>query len=382
MRALHIIAGLDRNHGGPSYSVPRLCAALRKQDIETHIHTVSGANSPQDPFILAHKQDFAGIPFLRALRLSSDLARGVRAEASTSDILHTHGLWLMPNVNAGQVAASVGRPLVVSPRGMLASEALAFSARRKQLFWQFLQGPAYAHAAVWHATSVAEAGDIRNFGVRAPIAIIPNGIDSPTNLQTYVPRESKPHCILYLGRIHPKKGLPDLVAAWSHLANERLDWTLRIVGPNEGGHRAQLEEMASELGVPRVIFNGPVYGAEKELVLRDANLFVLPTQNENFGIAVAEALAAGIPAIVSRGAPWAGLETDRCGWWVERGVEPLVSALREATALNDDERRAMGKRGRTLVARDYNWNRIAREMRSVYEWALGNAERPSTVYLD
>ncbi len=272
--------------------------------------------------------------------------------------------------------------MIVTPRGMLAPEALAFSARKKQLFWQFLLGSAYAHAAVWHATCAAEAGDIRNFGVRSPIAIIPNGIDVCTNSSVSMPTESKPHRILYLGRLHPKKGLPDLVAAWGHLANERPDWTLRIVGPDEGGHRAELMKMVLKGGVQRVIFDGPVYGAEKALALRDADLFVLPTQNENFGLAVGEALAAGIPAIVSRGAPWPGLETERCGWWVERGVEPLVSALREATALRDDERRIMGERGRILVARDFDWDRIALDMRSVYEWALGNAERPSTVHLD
>lgn len=362
--------------------MPRLCVALREQDVETRIHTVVGTNTPSNPFIVAHMQDFANFPLLGALRLSSNLARGLLAEISTSEIVHTHGLWLMPNVNAGQIAAKTERPLVVTPRGMLAPEALAFSTRKKQLFWQFLQGPAYAHAAVWHATSTAEAGDIRNFGVRAPIAIIPNGVDVPTSSGPRVPREGKQHNVLYLGRLHPKKGLSDLVAAWSHFAAERPDWMLRIVGPDEGGHRAELEKMALELGVPRVVFNGPVYGAEKELVLRDADLFVLPTRNENFGIAVAEALAAGIPAIVSRGAPWSGLESERCGWWVERGIEPLVSAFREAMALCDDERRVMGEQGRKLVARDFNWNRIARDMRSVYEWVLGKAERPSTVYLD
>jgi glycosyltransferase involved in cell wall biosynthesis len=379
---LHIIAGLDRNHGGPSYSVPRICAALRKQGVETHIHTVRGANPPSDPFISAHKQDLAGIPLLRALRLSSNLARVALNEVTRSDIIHTHGLWLMPNVNAGQVAAEARKPLFVSPRGMLAPEALAFSARKKQLFWKLLQGPAYARAVVWHATSEAEAGDIRNFGIRSPIAVIPNGIDMPTESGPRMPRVGKQHNILYLGRLHHIKGIPNLIAAWSRLANERLGWSLFIIGPDENGHRAELEKTVSGLRVPRVIFNDPVYGAEKSRVLSDADLFVLPTQNENFGIAVAEALAAGIPAIVSRGAPWACLETEHCGWWVERGVEPLVSAIREATALCDDERRMMGERGRTLVAREYNWDRIAHDMRSVYEWVIGEAGHPSMVHFD
>lgn len=382
MRALHIIPGLDRNHGGPSYSVPRLCAALRKQDVETQIHTVRSANTPSDPFVVLHKQDFDGIPILRELRISSDLVRCTETAASTSDIVHVHGLWLMPNVNAGQVARKAGRPLVISPRGMLAAEALAFSSRKKRLFWRLLQGPAYARAAVWHATSTGEADDIRRFDIRSPIAVIPNGIDTPIDSDMHMTQNAKLHCILYLGRLHPKKGLPDLIAAWSKLANERPGWTLRIVGPDEGGHQGELESLARELRAKRIIFDGPLYGVEKARALRNADVFVLPTRNENFGIGVAEALAAGIPAIVSRGAPWSCLETERCGWWVERGVEPLACAIREATALGDEERRSMGERGRMLVARDYDWDRIASDMRSVYEWAAGKAERPSTVRID
>ncbi len=382
MHALHLIAGLDRDHGGPSYSVPRLCSALRDLDVETHIHTVKGMNTPSDPFITAHKQDFASIPLFRALRLSAHFARAVQTEAFASDIVHAHGLWLMPNVNAGRLAAKAKKPFIVSPRGMLSPEALAFSARKKRIFWNLLQGPAYARAAVWHATSEAEATTIRNFGIRAPIAIIPNGIDVPHDDRTHVPSKDNHHEILFLGRLHPKKGLPDLITAWSKLGDKRPDWTLRIVGPDEGGHRGELEKLVLELKVPRVVFDGPVHGTKKAHTLHDADLFVLPTQNENFGIAVAEALASGIPAIVTHGAPWPGLETERCGWWIERGIEPLVCAMQEATALDDKDRRAMGKRGRMLVARDYNWDRIALDMRSVYEWATGWTERPPMVHLD
>ncbi|MEJ0067079.1 MAG: glycosyltransferase, partial [Caulobacteraceae bacterium] len=321
LRCLHIIAGLDPRHGGPSYSVPRLCEALRELNVEARIITVRGTDPPEDPFVTSYAQDFASIPLLRSLRLSLGLARAIRGAALKSDLIHVHGLWLMPNVSAGRAAAAVGGPLIVSPRGMLGREALAFSSGRKRLFWNWLQGPAYANAAVWHATSAAEAVDIRAFGIRAPIAIVPNGIDLPLDDEPSLRPEGGLRTILYLGRIHPKKGLPNLIAAWGRLAAERPDWALCIVGPDEGGHRAELEQMAARLGALRVCFGGPVYGAEKAKVLREADLFVLPTRNENFGLAVAEALAAGIPAIVSRGAPWSGLETERCGWWVDRSVD-------------------------------------------------------------
>lgn len=382
MRAIHIIAGLDRNQGGPSYSVPRLCTALRQQAVDTQIHTVRSADTPTERWIIAHKQNFAQIPVLRALRLSHDLARDTRAEALSADVFHTHGLWLMPNVMAGQVAARTGRPLIVSPRGMVAPEALAFSRWKKRFFWRLFQGPAYKQAAVWHATSSTEATEIRNFGIRSPIAIIPNGIDSPTDLGIRGTRKNHEQQILYLGRLHPKKGLPNLITAWSVVANERPDWKLVIVGPEESGYRAELQKIASTLGTKRVTFDGPIYGAEKSALLRNSDLFVLPTLNENFGIAVAEALAYGVPCIVSKGAPWSALEREQCGWWVSYGVDPLIDALRKATSLSDAERCNMGARGRAFVKLEYDWDRIALDMRCVYEWVLGKIARPSTVHID
>lgn len=382
LRAIHIVAGLHPRHGGPSYSVPRLCTALHGVNVDARIFTVREPGTPQNAFITAFGQDFAGTPIIRELRLSSGLARTMAATVRSTGVIHSHGLWLMPNVVAGRAAAMGGRPLVVSARGMLGLEALAFSAKRKRLFWKWLQGPAYASAAAWHATSSSEADDIRAFGIRAPIAIIVNGIDMPRGEPPVSQREQGPRTILHLGRIHPKKGLSDLVAAWAQLAGERPDWCLHIVGPDEGGHRAELEEMTRRLAAPRVVFGDPVYGVEKGQLLHRADLFALPTRNENFGIAVAEALAAGVPAIVSHGAPWSGLETERCGWWVARGVEVLLETLRAATGLSDEERHAMGARGRTWMARDFGWERVAHDMRAVYQWASGEGERPEFVYVN
>jgi glycosyltransferase involved in cell wall biosynthesis len=114
-------------------------------------------------------------------------------------------------------------------------------------------------------------------------------------------------------------------------------------------------------------------------LLQSASLFVLPTFSENFGIAVAEALAAGVPVITTKGAPWKELETHRCGWWVDVGAEPLATAMREAIALSDEQRRAMGKRGRRLVEERYSWPKIAADMKSVYEWVLGSGPKPECV---
>lgn len=287
----------------------------------------------------------------------------------------------MPNVYAGRAAARAGTPLIVSPRGMLSPGALAYSRWTKRLFWHVLQGPAYAQAACWHATSTQEAEELRAFGIRAPIAVIPNGIDLPAP-RPRARAMGAPRAILFLGRLHPKKGLDRLIEAWAALAAERPGWHLRVVGPDEAGHRAEIVAHIARLGAPRVTFDGPLYGAERDAALAEADLFVLPTRSENFGLTVAEALGAGTPAIVTKGAPWFGLEAHRCGWWIEQGVPSLVEALRAATALTDAERAAMGARGRDWVGREFAWPGIAEQMRALYRWTVGQDGRPDFVRTD
>jgi glycosyltransferase involved in cell wall biosynthesis len=152
------------------------------------------------------------------LRASREFRTRVNAAASEARLLHVHGLWLLPNVDAGNAARYAGIPLVVSPRGMLATEALAISGWRKRIFWTALQKRAYAHAGLWHATADSEAEEIRKFGIKAPIVVVPNGVDVPETGPDLSPREKRGGVILYLGRIHPKKGLIGLVNAWARVA--------------------------------------------------------------------------------------------------------------------------------------------------------------------
>lgn len=381
MEAVHVIAGLDPRDGGPAYSVPRLCAALQRAGWPSPVLTVRSDGCRESAGIRTFQHAMAGVPVLGAMRLSPGLRHACSVAARTADVVHAHGLWLMPNLDAGHAARRARKPLVVSPRGMLAEAALRFSASRKRLFWHLLQRRAYAHAAAWHATSTQEADEIRAFGITAPIAVIPNGIDLPETTADH--DEARPRrTLLFLSRLHPKKGLPVMLEAWAVLAQERPEWDLVIAGDDENGHRVALEAQVAASAIPRVRFTGPVYGADKHALLARTDLFVLPTRNENFGIAVAEALAAGIPAIVTTGAPWHGLATERCGWWIDQGTAPLLAALREATALPPSERRAMGLRGREWMARDFGWDAIGAQMAEVYTWLAGEGPRPATVRID
>lgn len=376
-----MIAGLDPRDGGPAYSVPGLCAALGNAGWSAPILTVRSEACGDRPGVRTFPQAATRVPVFGAVRLSPGLRRAARESARRADVVHAHGLWLMPNVATGHAAATAGKPLVVSPRGMLAPAALQFSAMRKRVFWHALQRHAYARAAAWHATSAQEADEIRAFGITAPIAVIPNGIDLPGFIADHA--EARPRrTMLFLSRLHPKKGLTVLLAAWAALAPDRPEWDLVIAGDGDAGHRAGLEAQVAGSGIPRVAFAGPVHGADKNALLSRADLFVLPTRSENFGIAVAEALAAGIPAVVTTGAPWQGLQTERCGWWIEQGTAPLLAALSAATALPASERAAMGLRGRSWMAREFAWPAIGSRMAAVYAWLAHGAPRPACVRID
>lgn len=326
-------------------------------------------------------QDYAQVPILRGLRCSSGLVQGLRGAAAAADVVHNHGLWLMPNVEAGRAAARAGKPFVVSPRGMLAPAALAFSRAKKQAFWRFLQEAVVRRAACLHATSEAEYEEIRAFGLDNLCAVIPNGVDFPGGPAARPVGHGGERIALSLGRVHPKKGLDRLIHAWAKVESEYPLWRLRIVGPSEDGHADQLRALARSLGLARLLIEGPVYGEAKWTAHQAADLFVLSTLNENFGLTVAEALASGVPVIATKGAPWRGLASEGCGWWVEHGVESLAAAMANAMAMPRETLHAMGLKGRVWMARDFSWDRVARDMADVYRWLAFGGERTSTIRL-
>ncbi|HET7409710.1 MAG TPA: glycosyltransferase [Paracoccaceae bacterium] len=383
--AVHVVAGLDPAHGGPSYSVPRLAAAQAGLGAGVTLLSVAGrgeraAEERRDGYALSlARWDAAGVPVLGRLRLSGGLGRALAA-CPAADVVHGHGLWLMPNVAAAQAARAAARPLVLSPRGMLAPEALAFWRTRKRLFWRLLQEPALEGLGCVHVTSAQEAEEVRAFGLTAPIAVIPNGVDLPPPAPP-PPVPGGRREVLYLGRLHPKKSPEALIEAWSRLpAGQRAGWRLRIVGPGDDAFRVALARQAAALGPEEVSIEAGVFGPDRTDAYRRAALFVLPSLNENFGLTVAEALAAGTPVIATHGTPWSGLEAERCGWWVPHGPEPLAAALETAMALPAGELAAMGGRGREWVARDFSWQAVAEQMLEVYRWLRdGGAAPPALI---
>jgi glycosyltransferase involved in cell wall biosynthesis len=301
------------------------------------------------------------------------MQRKLTAVVRAADLVHVHSQWTFPVWWGCRTALAAGKPLVMSPQGCLDPVRLAHSAWKKRLAGLF-DRRFLRQASVIHATSNAERGWIERYvGGRPRIEVIPNGVDLPAATSPAAKPAGRTRQVLSLGRLHPLKGLDLLIDAWQ-MASQELEpgdrWELVIAGPDEQGTRGGLEQKARQHGLSNVRFTGPLYGEDKAQALASADLFVLPSRSENFGIAVAEALAAGLPAITTKGAPWQEIHGS-CGWWADVAAEPLATALREAMRLGDGERAAMGQRGRALVEAKYRWESVGRAMVGMYQAVTG-----------
>ncbi len=389
LASIQVISGLRKEDGGPSYSVPHLNEALVRAGIAgrifTNLELGEAANRDADS-IVSFRRQYGWVPFLRKLQFSSALRRQLFDRRDRIDIIHSHVLCRMPNIYADQAARWRGIAHIISPRGMLSRVALEFSPTSKQLFWALGQRAAISRASCVHATSLSEYQEIREAGIRSPVTVIPNGVDPPEvsfgqphGSDTGSPRL---RTFLYLGRIHPKKGLDGLIYAWASVADDFPDWRLRIVGPGEQMHIQSIKQLVATLNAPRISIEGAIYGEEKWRALAEADLFVLPSHNENFGLAVAESLACGRPVIVTKSSPWQGVETNRCGWWIDSGPEPMIKVLRKGAQTPIEVLDEMGRRGEQWVRREFSWNVIGAQMAQVYRWLCDGEPRPDSVILD
>lgn len=384
MRVMHIISGIGRAAGTSVFCV-ELCNELAAcgHGIGLFTGTSDEGNALSPSAAVDHERRHTRRLGGRArLSVAPGAAHGIEALRARLQpaIAHVHAIW-NDVAHAGVVCARRNRlPLVVSPHGMLTPWALNHHAWRKRLAWLLYQRADLRQAALLHAAAPAEAEDLRRLGFRQPIAVVPLGVKMP-DAAAAPPDAGSPtrtRTVLFLARIHPIKGLPDLVEAWARLRPQ--GWRAMVVGPDENGHRAEVEALARRLGVADAFcFRGPLFGVARDACHGAADLFVLPSHSENFGVVVLEALAHGVPVIATRATPWEALERQRCGWWVDVGVAPLAAALRQAMALSDKERQAMGARGRQLVAQRYSWPAVAAQMAGVYAWLLGNGPRPPCV---
>ncbi len=301
----------------------------------------------------------------------------ISAAVGTLDIIHDHGLWLPSNHASARVGRHRRIPRVVSPRGMLESWSLKHRRIKKKIAWQLYQHRDLRSAACLHATSASEEDQFRRLGFRQPIIRIPNGVSLPVDLtsnEKLKPRKE----VLFLSRIHPVKGLLNLLEAWQQSVCS--EWRLKIVGSDECGHLAELKKKCAALQLrDSVEFCEAVHSEKKWQLIKDAALLALPSFSENFGIVVAEALGVGTPVLTTTGTPWNDITNRQCGWYVEPTVEAIASGLRQAMSTSRIQLAEMGQRGRLWMKESFSWDDIGRRMLSSYDQLLNNELNTSDV---
>ena len=312
-----------------------------------------------------------------------------------ADLGYVVGLWKFPSVAAQDWSSRTGKPLMVAPHGMLDPWALRNSGFKKKVAGWLFQNAQLHRAACLRALCPAEAGSIRAYGLKNPICVIPNGIDLPANFDGDAPRHRlfppEKKVLLYLGRLHPKKGLAHLVEAWSKTHSIYKEWILVIAGWDQVGHEAELKKQASALGVAwadethggsagaSILFSGPQFGGDKEACYRSCDAFVLPSISEGLPMVVLEAWAYGKPVLMTAECNLPEGFSSRAALSIEPTAKSIEVRLRELLAMPPEDLRAMGGRGRVLAENRFAWPKLAVEMASVYEWMLGRGPRPGCV---
>jgi glycosyltransferase involved in cell wall biosynthesis len=393
MHVMHVMASLSRSGAGVYEAVLGATRAFIKSGggrVTVVAASEHGEHAVQDRQLWGE----AGAELVEVPR--SHLRCGVagdrlikRTGVRSVDIVQGHGLWCGASLTAAAVARRLDRPLVVSPHGMLEPWARRHHRQRKQLAWALAERAALGRADLLQAMSEREVDSFRAAGLFQPVVVHPVGIEIPTNLTARDGEDAQPaggggnaepktRTCLFLSRLHPKKGLAILLHAWGQL--RPAGWRLVVAGPDHHGHAAVMQGLARRLGIAEgAAFIAPAYGPAKWRLLAGADLFVLPSHSENFGVVIAEALAMGVPVITTTGTPWSVLHDRGAGWWVSPDPASLADALREATRLPPAALLEMGARGRNLACERFVWPAITATICDAYRWLLDGGAAPSAM---
>jgi glycosyltransferase involved in cell wall biosynthesis len=382
----HFIAYTGTAMGGPVRAMAAYVDFLARQGCPVTVYSpwqkADGASVRlHDGVRLAR----SSIPGSGPLRRDGSLWR--LARKAPIGLIHSHGLWTDITRLAGHLARGRAIPHLLAPCGMLAPGALRRHQWRKLGVLLWFQKRALREARCLHAKSTREYEDFRRFGLRNPIAVVANPIAPPRpedrmsasafRQTQQIPDQAK--VLLFLGRLHPVKGLPRLLQAWSRQTDAHPDWVLVLAGHDEAGHGRELQALAAELrGRDKIRFTGELDEAQKWGALDAAALLVLPSDFENFGNSIVEAMSSGVPVITTTGTPWKDLPAAGAGWCVEPEEEALSGALREAFALSDGQRREMGRRA-AGVARRFSPEQATADLLAVYQWMQGCGTKPDCV---
>lgn len=374
---LQVLPHLDPVYGGVSAIVPRLARELCSRE---------GFNARLAAFCSADERQPANLqntgvsvwPLSRsAWAFNADLRRQLGDVVASSDGVHIHGLWESSTFIAASAARKAGVPYVLSAHGMLEPWALANKRIKKALYAAAIEHRNVAGAACLHALTHAEALDYRRFGYKGPIAIIPNGVEAdasadPALFLARYPQAQGKRLLLFLGRIHYKKGVDLLMKAWGELADLHPDALLVMAGPDSEGTLAEAMQTLTDLDLQdRILFTGMLDTPMKWSVLAGASYFVLPSYSEGLSVAALEAMSMGVPLIVSQQCNLAQIAQSGAGWQVQTTVPSLARALQTALEANTAKRRLLRAEARDLASREFGWATVTERMAELYRWIAG-----------
>lgn len=382
MKITHVIQSIDLKHGGPSRSSVHLVKTLSEVNPNLKIDLLT--NQSSSPLINDFNNKFLNIFFFKFNSLGVSFSLLNQIIKGKFDIVHTHGIWEGSVSLTSFISFIINKPYLISVRGMLEQWSLTQNKVIKIVALFLYQKFILKKASCIHVTSTDEYLNIRKLNIKNPVAIIPNGVNVDDFISKKRPKKSKKNTILFLSRIHEKKGIEHLIYAFYSLDNFVTDsWEVKIIGDGEENYIKSLKNIVEKLNLKKKIkILPPVYNTkEKSKILNEADLFVLPTYSENFGIVIAEALASSTPVITTKGAPWSDLKKYNCGDWIEIGTEPLTNCLFKFLKKPEKNLKEMGLNGRLLVERKYSMKLISQKINNLYEWIYLEKEKPSFVKL-
>jgi glycosyltransferase involved in cell wall biosynthesis len=375
MKVLHI-GTLDVNAGGPAMSTYLTLKGLRDGGVDAEL-----AMFPLSPGGRLRGEDVP-VNYIKPykegkFRYSPSLKKEV-VDMGYYDIYHAQGVWQWPTYALVDVAKKLGKPYLITPRGMLYPQDIAKSNtlfKKLSLKWRLLKD--LNQAACVHVTCKDEMIHCRNLGVTSPIAIIPN----PVEIKDYpYQKEDKVRRIGYLGRVSRRKNIEGLINAFHELGNEAKDAELLIIGGGDDDYERYLHQLVEQYQLNNVRFAGFLSGDEKDKALASCSVLAMPSEFENLGNVVLEGLVRGIPCIATTGSPWEELNIHHCGWWVPYSQKDITNAVRCALNAPQDMLDVMGKNGRLLMEKNYSVSIIGSKMKHLYKWILGEANKPDFVY--
>ena len=384
-RWMYVVSHTDPKYGGLSSAVPAVAASLAAEPgFEVSVAAFCHPGETFHPGALRKEMVSFWPTSRKTWALNRELKTSFVNEVRQADGLHVHGLWEESTAVAFSAARKLGKPYVLSAHGMLEPWALATKALKKRIYAALIERQNVSGAACLHALTVAEAAQYRSFGATCPIAVIPNAVELPEGADaelflTRFPDLRGKRVVLFLSRLHPKKGLDLLVDAWASLAAAYPDAHLVIAGPDSEGMQARLTLQAQQAGITdNITFTGMLSGAMKWSALAAAGCYVLPSYSEGLSMALLEAMGMGLPVIATRACNMPEITAAGAGWEIDANAESLTSALADFLRGPDALNWVKGKNGAELIARRYSPGQVTRQMAGMYEFALGGP-RPESV---